>query len=258
MNTLAEKGWARFPSDARSLAWARAARRVADQAIARPENAHWLQCDGTWFVGVNLLDTSPSGAVGDVALAGPAPDAIRKMGHWPDAWDRAQVSVLYPGYPRPRAGESAGGFAYRRDKDAAHVDGLLPVGPERRRMAQEFHGFILGLPLSETSPDAGPLSVWEGSHTLIAKAFRTALGPLGPDRWPETDVTAVYHAARREAFETCRRVTIHAHPGEAYLVHRFALHGMAPWADGAMAGPEGRMIAYFRPEISPRDWLDRE
>ncbi len=71
------------------------------------------------------------------------------------------------------------------------------------------------------------------------------------------DVTEAYHAARREVFETCARVVVHARPGEAYLIHRLALHGVAPWRAGAKAPPEGRMIAYFRPEIgSPADWIE--
>jgi len=46
-------------------------------------------------------------------------------------------------------------------------------------------------------------------------------------------------------------------PGEAYLVHRFALHGVAPWDEDAKAGPDGRMIAYFRPELPDRGlWLN--
>ena len=70
------------------------------------------------------------------------------------------------------------------------------------------------------------------------------------------DVTEIYHAARREAFETCRRVEITARPGEAYVVHRLALHGVAPWRDGTPAGPDGRMIAYLRPELPETgDWL---
>jgi hypothetical protein len=30
-------------------------------------------------------------------------------------------------------------------------------------------------------------------------------------------------------------------------MHRHLLHGVAPWAAGAKAPPEGRIIAYFRP-----------
>lgn len=246
----------RFPADARSLAWAEAARRAADAAIADPVNAHWLQCDGTWFAGGNILDTAPSGAIDDVALEGPAIDAVRSLGLCPEAWDRAQVSVLYPGYPRPRAAESDAAFAYRKNRDAAHVDGLLPVGSDRRRMAQEFHGFILGLPLSEACETASPMTVWEGSHLKVQAAFRSVLEARDPQTWSETDLTDVYHAVRREVFDTCPRVMVHARPGEAYLVHRFALHGMAPWGEGATAEPQGRMVAYFRPETQRRPWLE--
>ncbi len=249
-------GWARFPADRESLAWARAARVAADRAIADPANAHWLQCEGTWFVGVNILDTMPAGNIGDVPLAGPALTALRAAGLWPAAWDRAQVSVIHPGYPRPRAGESAAGFRYRRDRDAAHVDGLMAMGPERRRMMREFHGFILGLPLSEADHGAAPLVVWEGSQQIMARAFRAALAGRKPEDWPEIDLTEIYQEARREAFACCPRVPIHACPGEAYLLHRFALHGVAPWADGAKSERAGRMIAYFRPEIAAKEWLD--
>ena len=70
-------------------------------------------------------------------------------------------------------------------------------------------------------------------------------------------MTEIYQATRREIFETCERVEVHCRPGQAYVVHRLALHGVAPWADGAEAGPDGRMIVYFRPEIGgPQDWLN--
>lgn len=248
-------GWARFPADDRSRAWAAAARIAADRAVADPANRHWLDCGGTWFVGVNVLDTAPTGAVAGVPLAGPALDAIRAAGLWPAAWDRAQVSVVWPGYPRPREGETEAASRYRRDRDAAHVDGLMAAGPERRRMAREFHGFILGLPLSEAGPGAAPFVVWEGSQLVMARGFREALAGRPAEAWPETDLTGVYHAARREVFGTCRRVAIHARPGEAYLVHRLALHGVAPWQEGAAAEEAGRMIAYFRPEIGTGEWL---
>ena len=122
-------------------------------------------------------------------------------------------------------------------------------------MPQEFHGFILGVPLTEADPGAAPLVVWEGSHRVIARAFRAVLDPVAPEHWPETDLTEAYHAARREVFETCPRVAVHAAPGEAYLVHRLALHGVAPWEEGAEAAPEGRMIAYLRPEVPRQTWL---
>lgn len=255
MKALGSRGWAVFPADTRSAAWAVAARAAADRALSEPGAAHWLRCQGTWFAGVNILDTEPRGSIGHVPLAGPAIDQIRDEGTWPERWDRAQVSVIYPGYPKAREGESDAAARYRRDRDAAHVDGLLPMGAERRRMVQEFHAFILGLPLSKSDPDAAPLVVWEGSHRVVARAFRAVLEPLSPKVWCETDLTEVYHAARREVFATCRRVKVHALPGEAYLVHRLALHGISPWVEGASSEPDGRMIAYFRPAIAAEDWL---
>lgn len=252
MKDLEQTGWAKFPADARSLAWAKAAREVAEHAIQDAANDRWFRHGRTWFVGVNLLETSPTGAIGGEPLDGPALDAIREAGAWPKAWDRAQLSVIFPGYPQQDPGESDAAHQYRQKRDAAHVDGLLPVGPNRRRMAQEFHGFILGLPLGDTN--ASPLVVWEGSHKIMQATFRDALAGLPSDHWAEIDVTERYHAARREAIETCHRVTLPARFGEATLLHPMALHGVAPW-EGSET--QERMIAYFRPEIAPQDWLSR-
>ena len=168
------------------------------------------------------------------------------------------MSVIYPGYPRPREGESDAAFRYRRERDAAHVDGLLPVGPERRRMLHEPHGFVLGLPLTEASAGASPMVVWEGSPAIVRRALGAALAAHPVNTWGEVDLTEAYHAARREVFESCRRVPVQAVPGEAYLVHRLALHGVAPWGPGAQAPEAGRMIAYFRPQLtgSVRGWID--
>ena len=175
------------------------------------------------------------------------------------AWDRAQVSICFPGYPQPWEGESEAAFRYRRDRDAAHVDGLRRVEPGRRRRLGETHAFILGIPLNETLPDAAPFTVYEGSHEIMRRALRERLSGIDPARWPEEDVTEAYHAARREAFETCPRVALHARPGEAYLAHRLVLHGVASWGESAETHP--RTIVYFRPELGGQrpfeDWLER-
>ena len=89
--------------------------------------------------------------------------------------DKAQISVVYPGYPCAMEGESAAAFNYRQRRDAAHVDGLLPEGPERRRHLREPHGFVLGLPLTQSSETASPMVVWEGSHKIMREAFQKAL-----------------------------------------------------------------------------------
>jgi hypothetical protein len=252
------QGWLTFAYDAELAGWTKHAVKAAQKAVADPANAHWHQCEGTWFVGVDALNNDPVGRVeGSRPLGGTAVGFIKThFGPLPPL-HRAQLSVIKPGYPRPRAGESDTAFGYRKNRDAAHVDGLLATGPTRRRKIREPHSFILGLPLTKVSDDAAPLVVWQGSHHVMRAAFQSALADHAPATWSEVDVTEVYQSARRVVFETCRRVTLPVQPGQATLLHRLALHGVAPWSCGASAGKDGRMIAYFRPEMTAvKDWLD--
>jgi len=255
---LADKGWALFPPEPGVADWARAAHDAALARMADPARREaGLVCEDTWFVGLDCLPNDAAGTVAGVPLTGEARRAADSIAG-PLPLHEGQVSVVYPGYPRPRGAETEAAFRYRQKRDAAHVDGLLPIGPERRRMLRERHAWLLGLPLTETSPGASPLVVWEGSHHLMRRAFETALRATDPCDWPHVDLTETYQAARREAFETCRRVALVAPPGAAMLVHRMTLHGVAPWEDGATAPPEGRMVAYFRPEFPDAtrdDWL---
>lgn len=244
------RGWSIFDTDPQVVDWVAHARPAAQAAVQNPDLARWLDCDGTWFVGVDALPNDAQGRVGDSGpLPGRAVDFITDhMGGLPPL-HAAQVSVVYPGYPRPRHGESDGAARYRRNRDAAHVDGLRAIGPERRRYLREPHGFILGVPLSVAAPSAAPLVVWEGSHIAMRKAFATAFAGHAPADWPDIDVTDIYVGARKRVFESCRRVPLPAKPGQAVLLHRMVLHGVAPWTAGAKADPDGRMVAYFRPEI---------
>lgn len=251
-------GWVRFGPDPAVLDWLDHARPAALKALSEKENAQWWRCGGTWFAGVNVLANDAAGRVGGgPVLGGVAMDFIADVLHLSLPLHPGQVSVTRPGYPKPSTEESAAAFRYRRDRDAAHVDGLLPIGPDRRRMIREPHGFILGLPVTDSAPDAAPLVVWEGSHHIMRRAFAAALAGHDPADGPDVDVTDAYHAARRTVFDTCRRVAIPARPGEAILVHRLALHGVAPWAEGAGAETAGRAITYFRPELpgSVGEWL---
>ncbi|MEM7469790.1 MAG: hypothetical protein AAF340_00450 [Pseudomonadota bacterium] len=254
---LDARGWCRFDQDAKLRAWVDHAAGVASALAQNEQNiAAWLRCGGTWFAGVNILPNDAAGRLrGGPALDGAVIRLIMDR-FGPQDWDKAQLSIIYPGYPQPMEGESAAAFRFRRDRDAAHVDGLLPVGEARRRHLHEPHGFVLGLPLVLTSKDASPMVVWEGSNQIMRAAFRDALKEVTPQKWGSVDLTEIYQATRRVCFETCPRVTVHAEPGEAYLIDRLALHGVAPWAEGAEAPSEGRMIAYFRPELSDiADWL---
>jgi hypothetical protein len=255
-------GWTRFPHDPVVAGWAAAALPVAGESIADPAHrSRWLRCDGTWFAGVNAFPNDARGAVparGVPLLGGEPVRFVREMlGLSAFAWDAGQVSACFPGYPRPGEGESEAASRFRRDRDAAHLDGLARFDGRRRRPG-ERHGFILGLPLSDNPPEAAPLVVWEGSHEIMRRALGERLAGVPPAAWTDEDVTDAYVAARRRAFDSCRRVPIHARPGESYLVHRLALHGVAPWR-----APDGspRIVAYFRPDpfpdASPRWWLAR-
>lgn len=244
MSGFHDRGWAHFAAEPPVADWARAA-----LAALRGRALADLRLGGTWDVGLEGLPNDATGAVDGVALAGRAIDAARALcGDLP--LHRAQVSTVLPGYPQPGPEESAAAFAYRRDRDSAHIDGLLPIGPERRRQVREPHAWLLGLPLTECGPGASPFVLWEGSHRIMARAFQAAFAGVAEADRPFTDVTEVYHAARREVFATCPRIAVHNRPGEALLVHRLTLHGISPWQDGADAPPEGRIVAYFRPHLA--------
>ncbi|WP_257891889.1 hypothetical protein [Gymnodinialimonas phycosphaerae] len=91
---------------------------------------------------------------------------------------------------------------------------------------------------------------------MIRRAFTAAFAGIAPEAWAGRDVTEVYKAARSDVFKVCPRIEVPLRPGESVLLHRMAIHGVAPWAEGAKAAPEGRAIAYFRPCFDdPALWL---
>ena len=251
VNGLSVRGWQKFAAERVVADWVAHALPVARCAVSDPRNKGWLQCDGTWFVGVDVLDNDAEGRIGGSdALSGTAVEVVRDwLGYWPSL-HRGQVSVVYSGYPRPRKNEGEKAFQYRVKRDAAHVDGVLAEGPKRRRHVRQPHAFILGLPLVNADSDASPLVVWEGSHTIMREAFREVFAGHSPASWTGVDVTESYLDARRKVFMTCRRVVLPARPGEAVLLHPLTLHGIAPWRSAAQSGPDGRMVVYFRPELS--------
>lgn len=261
---LQKRGWIRFAHDPKLAAWVAAAKPLADRISRNPVlQAEWLRCGGTWFAGVNALPNNASGGVpgqGVPPLSGKVFEFIRDtMGLSNFDWDRAQISICYPDYPRPSSEESEAAFRFRRDRDAAHVDGLRRTDPGRRRSPSETHAFILGIPMNAVPEGAAPMVVYEGSHEIMRAALQARLVDIPPEAWVEEDVTEAYVAARREVFETCKRRTLLAQPGEAYLVHRLALHGVAAWT-AKDTDVTHRMVGYFRPDPRPGDspvwWLD--
>ncbi len=241
---LPDTGYQILAFDPDVAAWADAARRVGHKVLSKGgERRH----GATWYVGVDALPNAPDGSVDGVPLRG----AWRSYVDPPKIWHQAQLSVVFPGYPQKDPQESEAAHRYRKIRDAAHVDGLLPEGPQRRRYLREPHGFIAGLPLNAVA--ASPLVVWPGSHLIMRDAFRAAFAGHSPDVWHQLDITDVYQSARRVVFDTCERVEVVATPGQVILLDRHLVHGVAPWADGAPG--DMRMIAYFRPQVMPSQWL---
>ena len=253
VNQLAKDGYMVLPWDRAVASWAMAAHPEALKTTANPaQQDHWLRHGQTWFVGVDALPNAPDGSIGGVALGGAWQDLVQL----PTQWHKAQLSVIYPGYPRRDAAETDSAHQFRLTRDAAHLDGLLAEGPGKRRHLREPHSFVLGIGLNAVDAGASPLVVWEGSHHLIRAAFAAAFAGIRPADWANVDVTDIYQAARGQVFATCPRRLITPAFGQAVLVHRLAIHGVAPWERGARALPEGRMIAYFRPIlVDPADWL---
>lgn len=245
-----ERGWVVFPPEPSTTTWAAHALQDAKRALEDPKLSHQYQCEHTWFVGLDALNNDAEGRIGNSApLSGRGVDFVKDhFGKWP-ALHRAQVSGIFPGYPKPRTGETDAGFRYRLHRDAAHVDGVLGLGVPKRRFVKEPHAFILGIPLTDPDSTAAPLVVWEGSHKIMRRSFGRRFQKLSSDRLDEVDVTETYQEARQQVFEACSRHIVTGPAGSLILVHRLALHGVAPWEASARAAPEGRLIAYFRPPM---------
>ena len=245
---LAEQGFRLFDSDPRVLAWARAAADVARE-VAQDEamQLQWLRHQRTWFVGVDALPNAPDGSIKEVPLIGPWDEVITP----PERWHKAQISIVYEGYPKQHEAESDANHRFRITRYAAHVDGILLE--QGRRYLREPHEFILGVPLGYSA--ASPLVVWPGSHVIMGDAFRALIGDQNPNT---VDLTEGYKEARAEVFRQINPVKVPAVAGQSVLLHRHLLHGVAPWEEGDQAGSDGRMAAYFRPEFSQiEDWLNR-
>ncbi len=245
-------GWAKLPYDPKLATWAKDTRALGLQAANNPKHrANWLRCQGTWFVGVDVLTEA-------APLAGPVLKAAQyALGQNDIDWGKGQISTCYKGYPKQDTNETTPMFNYRCNRAFAHLDGLKALGAKRRRKMDEFHGFIMGIPLNETPTKAAPFVIWEGSHLIFQDMLATAYTHSPPENWPQIDITEIYQHTRTKIFETCKRVEIHAKLGEAYIAHRFALHGMAAWDDTLQGPTEGRMISYYRPywPRELREWL---
>ncbi|MEM7194081.1 MAG: hypothetical protein AAF402_03965 [Pseudomonadota bacterium] len=252
------KGWTQFGTDTRLLNWVHQICPFANRVLHAPENKEWFRYGNTWFAGVNVLPNRTDGSVESTdALQCDATEFIQQIGLQSTIeLDNGQLSVCYPGYPKPSPTESEAANRYRRNRDAAHLDGLLPVGDKRRRYLKEMHAYILGIPMNLFPEHAAPFVLWEGSHHLIRDSLRQLFGDTDPENWGSQDITDFYQSLRRRIFDNCSRVEVHAKPGEAFVVHRMMLHGVAPWENIESESGAMRMICYFRPAVTnPRNWL---
>ena len=124
-----QPGYQVFDGDPAVLKWAKAAHKLAVKVTSDPEMRRAnLRHGDTWFVGVDALPNDAAGAVDGVPLTGPWKRHINR----PERWHPAQISVVYPGYPKQDKDESDANHRFRVLRAAAHVDGLLPIGPARR------------------------------------------------------------------------------------------------------------------------------
>lgn len=244
--TLAADGFLRLPADTSVKRWAKAAYDCALSISQDPAaQATHLRHGKTWFVGVDALPNAQDGRLNDVPLDGPWRSHVPNLPLHP-----AQLSIIYAGYPKQDVSEPDANHRYRLRRGAAHVDGLLPVGPHRRRFAREYHAYILGIPLNACP--ASPTLVWPRSHLTMASTLRTV---IGDNPIQHEDLTEPYQKARRTILNTVEPIPLHAAPGESFLIHRHALHGTAPW-NNAPHYAQGRMIAFFRPSFADaHHWL---
>ncbi|OUD10626.1 hypothetical protein BVC71_03800 [Marivivens niveibacter] len=246
---MIEGGFIQFDKTPEMTAWAKAANAAADAVLADPaQQAKWLRHGQTWFVGVDALPTDEKGAIDGVPLRGPWDGMVPGLPLHP-----AQLSVIYKGYPRKDADESDKAHKYRLARDAAHLDGLLAEGPEKRRHLREPHAYITAVAVNDCTQ--APLVVWPGSEEIMREAFTVAFAGMPPSMWPDIDVTEIYADARAEVFECCERVELPMTAGQSVLLDRMVIHGTAPDAKNKVPAA-GRRMAFFRPQFDNfRDWL---
>ncbi|MEP3675443.1 hypothetical protein [Sulfitobacter sp.] len=249
-----DDGFLVFDHDPHVEAWAREAHRIACSVALEPNKCgpENLRHQRTWFVGVDALPNGPDGSIGNVPLVGPWQGQLPDLPLHP-----AQLSIIYPGYPKRDSDESEANHRYRITRSAAHVDGLLPTGALRRRFAMEYHAYILSIPLNAVP--RSPTVVWRGSQKIMQSALQEAIGSRVPAK---VDITQAYQEARRKVFETCPQVPLELEVGQSAVLHPFILHGTQPWGPESRAPEkdatqEGRMIAFFRPECAggAAEWL---
>ncbi len=238
-----------FHYDERLIAWINSILPYADATMTDPANAEWWRWGNTWFAGVNVLPNDKFGACETgLPLQGEAYEFAKHHIPLCDDLDKAQISVCTKGYPKD---DGTAGFAFRQNKDAAHLDGLIKEN--NRRFMQEYHGYILGIALNEVDAKSAPVIVYEGSHKIVQAWLQKRFA--GERDWDKLDLTDEYNILRQEVLQSCPRTILPLRKGEAFILHRHSIHGTARWESEATTP---RKLAFFRPAISvsKTQWLD--
>ena len=242
---MIETGFILFERTDEVSTWAATARSEAERLLVNPI-PDMLRHGGTWYVGVDALPSDEQGRINGIPLQGPWQEMVPDLPLHP-----AQLSVIYSGYPKKDKDTTDAAHNYRIKRDAAHVDGLL--GSSKERFLKEPHAYVLGIALTDAT--TCPLVVYPGSHDIMQDAFMVAFAGMPPSTWSEINISEIYRDARAEVFEVCERVELPMKAGQSVLLHRMMVHGIAPESNQKVPS-EGRMIAYFRPQLADvREWL---
>ncbi len=269
-SSFKSKGWCFLSKDIHTCRWIDA---VKERICKKFEHAEYENEDFksgfTWFAGVNFLANGPSGGVDGVPFSLKLwSELSTKFGSGIKYWDAGQVSICWRGYPKKDPLETEKSFKYRLNRFASHVDGLIPLGTKKRRFVNEFHAFILGIPIVNNRLDSAPLVVWEGSHVIFRNMFGKVFLNIPETEFCDMDLTEIYQQYRRKVFLTCRPKQVVPANNQLYILDRHLLHGVTPWKlDNDLAkwhyegqfgvNPlQGRIVVYFRPSYKdPIDWI---
>ena len=260
------RGWVRLGWDRPDGGLGGKAASGPTMALTQASEGAEFRCDGAWFPGDQYrwptAQTAARRSLGVPPLGGaPLRFLAEALGFAGLAFDRAQLSVCFPGYPR----QGARGDRGRLRLSLASATPPMSTGCGARCRARADGGSRRPTASSSACRWWRPIRPRARSRSGRARTrscaapSREAFAGAPPERWREIDVTEAYQEARQRCFETCARVPLPARRGESTIVHRLALHGVAPWTAPANAPP--RAIAYFRPDpfpgAAPDWWLTR-
>ncbi len=272
-SNLKKNGWIFLNTDHTHYEWiVEAKKQLETKFHQKLFDCKDLRCGSTWFVGTNFLDNSSNGNIGTKLLSRKIFNNIsKKFGNNIKYWDKGQVSICWPGYPRKDDKETIKSFNFRIKRFASHIDGIIPFGKKKRRFAKEFHAFILGFPLQNNCLESAPLVLWEGSHKIFRNFFKEIYEGITSDKISSIDITELYSECRKKVFKNCEVKKITPQFKQPYLLDRHVLHGIDAWPEKKNVKynlknnmlsnnlSDGRIIIYFRPVFfNPYDWINME